>query len=79
MRSSVRGYYEFTVNCHFPHKSDTNSSRLFRGMFEAVMPIWVFESEREHGVASKGQAVIAGFLTDYAVPRRVSTSSRASQ
>ncbi|KAG1302133.1 hypothetical protein G6F62_015907 [Rhizopus arrhizus] len=38
-------------------------------MLEAVVPVGMVKSHREHGVTRKGQALAAGHQVDHAVPR----------
>lgn len=59
---------QLTASRRLLQQADTNANRLLRIMFKAVMPVGVFEGDREQGVAREGQPLTAGCHVDHAVP-----------
>src|SRR5262245_47691594 len=56
----VSGHQRLAVRSQLPQKIDAHSGRLLGVVFEAVVPIGVFEPDLEHGVTSERQPVAAG-------------------
>ena len=58
-----------------PQKPDADAGRFFGVVFEAVVPIGVFEPDLEHGIAGERQSVAAGRQADHAVPGSVAAGA----
>ena len=57
----VSGHQRLAVRRQLPQKTDPDAGRLLGVVFEAVVPIGVFEPDLEHGIAGERQPVaVAG-------------------
>src|SRR5712691_7584749 len=64
----VSGHQRLAVRRQLPQKTDPHAGRLIGVVFEAVVPVGVFEPDLEHEVAGERQPVAAGRQADHAVP-----------
>src|SRR5258706_11001527 len=71
----VSGHQRLAVRRQLPQKTDPDAGRLLGVVFEAVVPVWVFEPDLEHGVAGECQPVAAGRQADHAVPGGVAAGA----
>src|SRR5882672_5266407 len=71
----MRGHQQLTVRRQLPQQTDAGARRLLGVVFEAVVPLGVFEPDREHEVAGERQPVAAGCNADYAVSGGVATGT----
>jgi hypothetical protein len=56
----VSGHQQFAGRRQLPQKTDPDAGRLLGVVFEAVVPLGVFEPDLEHKVAGERQPVAAG-------------------
>src|SRR6516162_10463155 len=71
----VSGHQRLAVRRQLPQKTDPDAGRLLWVVFEAVVPVGVFEPDLEHGVAGECQPVFAGRQADHAVPGGVAAGA----
>ena len=64
-------HQRLAVRCQLPQKIDPHAGRLHGVVFEAVVPVGVFETNFEHSVAGERQPLAPGCQSDHAVPGRV--------
>src|SRR6185312_10809055 len=71
----VSGHQRLAGRRQLPQKTDTDAGRLLGIVFEAVVPLGVFEPNLEHEVPGERQSVAAGRQTDHAMPRGVAAGA----
>ena len=71
----VSGHQHLAGLSQLPQKTDPNARRLFRVVFETILPVGMLEPDLEHGVAGERQPITAGCQADHAVPGSVATGA----
>ena len=74
-KRQVSGHQRLAVRRQLPQETDAHAGRLLGVVFEAVVPIGVFEPDLEHGVAGERQPVAAGRQADHAMPGGVAAGA----
>src|SRR5262249_58758388 len=64
----MSGHQKLASRRQLPQKIDADAGRLLGIVFEAVLPVGVFEPDLEHGVAGERQPIAARRQADHTVP-----------
>src|SRR5262245_51912322 len=71
----VSGHQQLAVGRELPQKTDPRAGGFLGVVFEAVVPVRVFEPDREHEVTGECQPVAAGRKAHHAVPGGMSAGT----
>lgn len=71
----MSGHQHCAGLCQLPQKTDADAGCFLWVVLEPVVPVWVLEPNREHGVASKHQPIAARHQANHAVSGSVAASA----